>query len=207
MNTKIVSLDLETLSTKPNAYILSIGAVELDLHDDDFGSTRSFYAVIKPHRYPGFDIDSETVGWWFGQSDKARKEFVPAGMLPILDDPSQYIMGLPAALFALSAWFPKGATLWTDGAAQDCVWLRSAYTISGLEPAIPWGFRDERCYRTIRETYPHIKADPLPGGVHHNALSDAKFQAQHLRKIYRFTDFMKGPRNFGAVEPSTTLQP
>ena len=53
--------------------------------------------------------------------------------------------------------------------------------MNGLE--VPWNYRDLRCFRTIfaqhREHFAKAKAE-----IEHDALSDAKAQAQVFRAIY-----------------------
>jgi inhibitor of KinA sporulation pathway (predicted exonuclease) len=43
----------------------------------------------------------------------------------------------------------------------------------------PWKFYNDRCYRTLKAMYPHIKM-PKRTGTHHNALDDAISQVNHL---------------------------
>ena len=58
-------IDLETLGTKPNSAILSIGAVYFD--KDGLGE--EFYANVdlQDSIDSGFDIDASTVYWWLSQ--------------------------------------------------------------------------------------------------------------------------------------------
>jgi hypothetical protein len=59
--------------------------------------------------------------------------------------------------------------------------LSNAYLATGLVK--PWGFRADRCYRTLRELLPTVVVQK--SGVAHNALADAKNQALHTIELLR----------------------
>jgi len=85
-----------------------------------------------------------------------------------------------------SAWFPAGATLWGNGSTFDNVILSNAYRAIGVKQ--PWDFWNDRCYRTLKSLYPHVKLER--SGVAHNALDDAKSQAMHAVRIINATKVM-----------------
>jgi hypothetical protein len=65
--------------------------------------------------------------------------------------------------------------LWGNGASFDNAILAHAYARCGATP--PWKFWNDRCYRTVAA----LTATPRQqGGTHHNALDDARSQAEHL---------------------------
>ena len=168
-----VMLDLETMGNGPDAAIVAIGAVEFDVKTRELG--RQFYSVIDLESAVKFGgvMDPSTVLWWLKQSEDARKLFIEKGQ-PI-----------DAALADFSAWLTQCGPIdelkiWGNGAAFDNVILSSAYKRSGIPQ--PWQFRNDRCYRTIKGLYKHVKMQRQ--GVHHNALDDAISQAQHLIDIF-----------------------
>ena len=164
--------DIESLSLKPNATILSIGAVKFNMN----GVYDSFYVnVVTDMNAEAFDIDPETQKWWSEQSDAARAV--------LLRDPQPIVTAL-----AMFRKFLLGANsedevagLWGNGSDFDNVVLNHAYNAMGM--ARPWSYKANRCYRTMKSLYPEIKADDR-NGVHHNALDDAEYQAHHLIKIF-----------------------
>lgn len=171
-----VMVDIETLGTAPGSVILSIGACVFDSE----GTTHEFEAVIDPRdavKY-GLTIDPDTVCWWAGQSEEARRAvFLPK------DDPK--LFPLSEALWRFSEWFRSawvnGQQVWCHGATFDVPLLDAAYRACGL--AAPWGYNQARCTRTLYEL-----ADVWPDrtrGVHHNALNDAKVQAQAAIEAHR----------------------
>ena len=74
----------------------------------------------------------------------------------------------------------NGATF--DDATFDNVVLSQAYH-RYANVAKPWGYRDDRCYRTLRALFPEIIPMEDPSLVAHNALDAARYQARHMMLI------------------------
>lgn len=159
-------IDIETLGTQPGCVIVSIGAV----HFDERGLERDFYMSvdIESCQEAGLTIDANTLSWWLDQSSEAQKEL--QGGHDLRETLLEYSL------------FHEG-NIWANAPTFDCSIVRYAYEAVDLEP--PWRFWEERCYRTIKElgltlSIPH-------GGIEHNALDDAKAQAEAasaaLRKL------------------------
>lgn len=166
-----IMIDLETMGTSPNAPIISIGAVLFD--SEEIGEP--FYEVIdlKSAVKAGAVMDPATVIWWMEQSDEARSALTGEG-LPIravLDDFANFVDS------AKLDWGVSG--VWGNGAAFDNVILAEAY--KRLDMDVPWEFWRDKCYRTVKGMYPDVQIKRV--GTHHNALSDAKTQAEHLIRI------------------------
>jgi exodeoxyribonuclease VIII len=75
--------------------------------------------------------------------------------------------------------YGEDVKIWGNGASFDNVILANAYRRNDLN--IPWKYYNDRCYRTMKSLAPHIKMERE--GTHHNALSDAISQANHLIRI------------------------
>lgn len=168
-----VMCDLETLSTKNNAAILSIALVPFDTVEP----FESIYLKIDPGGYnwkPYFHLDEGTKIWWDQQSQEARTEAF-SGTLDIVDalvELSTYISSLPLPI-----------ELWGNGATFDNVILKSAYDLCRLE--LPWSYKHDRCYRTLAALVPEAPVQPFEG-TEHNALADAKNQAAHAENIFKY---------------------
>jgi exodeoxyribonuclease VIII len=167
-------IDLETMGNGPRAAIIAIGAVEMDLSAGLLGQT--FYRVVdlESSVTAGLEVDSSTIIWWLKQGDEARAAISKNGG-PLID-----------ALIDFTAWLQqcgdrKDLCIWGNGATFDNVVLASAYKAVGL--LLPWTYKGDRCYRTVRAMYPDIVADHSEAGVAHHALADAVYQANHLIKI------------------------
>lgn len=162
-----IMLDLETLDTAPTAAIIAIGAVAFT--ESEFMG--EFYAPVNVSSALQFGtISGETLKWWAQKPDAARAVLWDADALP-----------LARALYDFTQWLKtfEDPAVWGNGAAFDNAVIAHAYGKTGFLP--PWGFRCDRCYRTLRALYPGVTVERT--GVHHNALDDAKHQARVMQKI------------------------
>lgn len=177
---KRIMIDLETLSTKSNACILSIGACVFD--NDYIGET--FYQVVwtlgQNARY-GRHVSEQTIEWWKQQSEEARAVFRDTSAVD-----------LQQALLSFRQWVLEAGDkveMWGNGADFDCVILGNAYEAVGIEK--PWSYAKNRCYRTLKNVVKLRPGHGLPErqGTHHNALDDAIYQAQcagiYLKELAR----------------------
>lgn len=159
-----IMLDLETFGTKPGSVLRSIGAVAFDLS----GKTGvEFYRNISEQSCldAGLTKDQSTVDWWAQQS--------PESQTALLIDPQP----LPTVVAEFHRWFSvNGVYVWSHGANFDEPLWQAASRAVGQTP--PWKFWNSRCTRT---TYHIMNFDPRSvarQGTYHNALDDAKYQAQ-----------------------------
>jgi len=162
-----VMVDLETMSTRSNAAICSIGAVKwkgAEIVD-------TFYCTIdlKTCKESGMHISKDTIKWWSEQNKEALRELTKNN-IPLVE-----------ALDKFRDWFgTKSLPVWGNGAVFDNTILANAYFITDQEP--PWKCWDDRCYRTLKSIFNWIPPDDREG-VYHNALDDAIFQTKHAIKI------------------------
>lgn len=173
---KDIMIDMETLGTTADAVILSIGAVRFDLNSTDIDND-GFYNVVSidsNHECGQRRISQDTLAWWMGQSEGAKKVFT---------DPS---VTLRTALLDLADWMGEdmGTTrVWSNGASFDIPMLEQAFTSFDIE--IPWQFWNASCFRTIKNL-PMVKKIPKPANqLAHNAFADALAQAQHLQAMWK----------------------
>jgi hypothetical protein len=175
MNKTNVMLDLETWSTSPNAVITSIGAVKFNLNPDNSGGEiiDEFYYRIDPQSCVnvGLEMSVDTILWWMKKSEEARSEFQKSNF-PIQD-----------VLSLFTDWLyddPKNIDVWGNGTDFDNIILENAYRVCGKK--LPWNHFNNRCYRTLKNI--HSSVPPMAvSGIKHNALDDAKSQANHLINI------------------------
>lgn len=165
-----VMIDLETMGTAPGSVIASLGAVAFDPVAGKMGG--HFYAVLDltPQQRAGLTIDGETVKWWLRQGDVAREALCSQAM-----DPATAL-----AMFTAYWKTEGGACIWGHGANFDEPLLSAAFRAFKLPP--PWKFWDARCTRTIYDLA-GVKPD-RDAGVHHNALDDARAQAEAVIRAY-----------------------
>lgn len=171
-----VMVDIETLGTKKESAILSIGAVAFDTH----GIHHEFYTniSIKNNLINNRKIDGDTLNWWFSQSDDVIKSIIKEPCVNLCD-----------ALLNFRNWLEKMRfhTIWANGANFDIEILQNAYEQFNID--LPWKYKQICCMRAIRELGRIIS---LPYGQYkseniflaHNALEDATIQAQYVNLIF-----------------------
>jgi len=178
MNSNHVMLDLETLDTVPGGVILSIGAVYFDYETQELGEDFHKIISVKESENIGLTISVDTFVWWNKQSVEARKTLIEA----------EASSTTPKEVFdEFNLFLDKGKNgwkkvkLWGNGSDFDNIMLASAYEKAGV--TLGWKYYNHRCHRTLKNLRPDIKIDRV--GTHHNALDDAKSQAEHAMRILK----------------------
>lgn len=175
-----VMVDIETLDVKKTACILSIGAVTFDpyeVKDVTFYRNISIESNVKYGR----TINGETVEWWFKQDKKAQDGLFnpkPMGLLQAMDAFTVYIKDN----------LKDKNGIWVNGANFDLTILRDVFLTLGMD--FPWEYKQECCIRALRKMGPTIDlkyADykEKTKGTMHNALDDAKLQAQYVVDFWK----------------------
>jgi hypothetical protein len=169
LNKTFVSFDLETLSTKQNGVIVSIGAVFFTIEG---GLTKEFSVNIDSHSSLEYnlDIELETINWWAEQPINIRRTWqVNKQSLP--DALNQF-----NTFLADVDW--KTTFMLANGAVFDFGLIRSSYEATGIKR--PWPHWVELDLRTIA-----VLVDTrLSKGNTHSALEDAKNQAEQFISLF-----------------------
>lgn len=169
-------IDIETLGTNPRSVVLSIGAVMFG----PGGLGAEFYHEIclNDSLANGALLDADTLKWWFEQDIKP----------PISGEHFEFFV-----LTQLSNFFGdhEPERVWAKGPQFDIVMVEELYRRHGR--VIPWTYRQPRDVRTALDMLRPVDQKMLDelwkGKVEHNALDDAKLQAQHLI-IARLFDYL-----------------
>ena len=166
-----IMVDLETLGTSPGSIILSIGAVSFcpmrqEIRDE-------FYINIDRDLSLdcGMTTSQDTVDWWSRQSQEA--------IAALLVDP---VSPLHASQKFREFWSVSGGEfIWSHGATFDIPLMEAMFRMTGAPT--PWKFWNARDTRTIFDI---SRCNPdRTKGTHHNALDDARNQAEAVLKAYR----------------------
>lgn len=169
-----VMVDLETLGQTPGCVILSIGAVAFDTDRMSLGE--EFYDVVNTDDCltRGLTTDQSTIDWWASQNSQAREVVEQAKIGGLLLEDSLVRFSDYLRRYSL-----RNVRVWGNGSDFDNAILACAYRACGME--LPWKFWNNRCYRTMKS----VKNAPSPKrvGTYHNALDDAKTQAQHMMEF------------------------
>ncbi len=167
-----IMVDLETMGATPGSAIVSLGAVAFDPVAGTLGE--EFYRVIDlaSCQRAGLSVDAGTIGWWLQQSEAARAELVRPDAERLAD-----VLGW------FAAWWRRqqGQFIWGHGANFDEPLLAAAFRAAFVQ--VPWEYRDARCTRTL-----FALTGEKPNreqGVHHNALHDARAQAEAVIRSWR----------------------
>jgi len=183
---KNVMLDLETLSTLPNAAIVSIAAVYFAPLTGELGEEFEQHITIKSAMEYGV-VDGKTLSWWMKQSTAARQIFN-----------EEQCTDLKSALYAFCNWLTMNSNalkdgtpdvqIWGNGATFDNVILSSAYDSINFKK--PWPYSGDRDVRTLVELGKTLRTiDPKKtiafAGTQHKALDDAKHQVKYVSEIFK----------------------
>lgn len=170
-------LDLETLDTVPGGVILSIGACMFNV--DHVIPNSDFYTVlnIETSKSAGLLVNQGTLDWWSQQSTEAKKVLNLADS----DTSDPLLFGLGKFSNYLKHFEPVG--VWGNGSDFDNAFLSVAHR--AVELKAPWDFRVSRCFRTLKTMCGVGVIKPESQGTHHNALDDARWQAQYAVSIFK----------------------
>jgi hypothetical protein len=165
-------LDLESLGTRPDCAILTLGAVKFDPYTvDKFGDSLYFRINVDEQLALGREVQEDTLTWWGNQADDVREEALGdegrVSLETMYKDLNRFLVGVN--------------NIWCQGPAFDIVILENIYRQQGWPT--PWQFWQIRDSRTLFG----VHGDPREKGKAglHNALEDCISQAQGVQEIYR----------------------
>lgn len=169
-------IDLETLGTGPNSVFLSLAAVQFSLEDGKIGDYFRQNVEIQSALNAGLQVDGATVEWWTTQRPEImRLMFVdPTPLLHVLNR------------FALFFRTVNAQYIWGNSARFDLGILENAY--KKLNVTVPWGYRNERCYRTVIGLFPPLDEEYLlaaNGLDAHNPVHDCLKQVKLLTTTWK----------------------
>jgi hypothetical protein len=165
-----ICIDLETLSTRSNAAIVTIAGVKFSFENND---VETFCVNVNPYEGSqlGLHVSQSTIDWWRSQKPEA------------VDAWKNSRIGIVDALTQFNEFCGDGSKkkkFWSNGSAFDFPILDSSYFVSDLTPPYEyWNICDMRtAYYLANFDY---KAAPRIG-VYHNALDDCLTQIAHLKQ-------------------------
>ena len=157
-------LDIETLSTQPNATILTIGAIKFDLdkpilplEDMDIFYER---VSIESCEELNMHIDPVTQRWWDKQEDDVRYE--------ALEHPERH--PITQVLNRFCKWYGNAKKVYANSPNFDCVIMEQAFRSCNI--VAPWKFWEMMDVRTIL-SIGKINLKNISYTRAHNALHDS----------------------------------
>lgn len=166
-------LDLETLSTRPDATILTFGAVKFDPYSNVIGDGIYHRIDVDEQISLGRHVDDNTVAWWAQQEEDVREE--------ALGENNR--INLEKFCASLNKFIVGSNCIWAQGPVFDIVILENLYR--QLNKPVPWNFWQIRDSRTLLSTYGDPR-DKNKAGLH-NALEDCISQANAVQIIFAQT--------------------
>ena len=166
-----IMLDLETLSTKPDATVLTFGACKFNPYkQEDIDKGIYFRINVDEQITLGRDVDDSTVEWWGKQAEDVREEALGDGDRITLEQFTK----------ELDRFIVGAKNIWAQGPVFDIVILENLYRQLGLP--CPWQFWQIRDSRTLLSTHGDPREKNKVGL--HNALEDAVSQAQAVQHVF-----------------------
>jgi exodeoxyribonuclease VIII len=164
-------VDLETLSTRPDAEIIQIGAVMFDPMDplaleEQYQEWAHLSGEMR-------HIDHSTLAWWLSDDSGPGKKIAMKRECPPL---RIVLQG-----FANFVKDMRPRFIWSHGAAFDIAILHHAFAQMNIE--IPWHYRATRDTRTLYDLAGGTP-EPLVKGIPHLAVDDARAQATQVQQAF-----------------------
>jgi hypothetical protein len=195
---KHISLDLETIGVGPRAGVLAIGAKAFDPllewpveHTGNPGKDLYINVDLEAQFANAAKgaVDSSDISalyWWLSQKDEAQ-----SALCKNLVDPTE-----AAERFRTFVLYDVGVEghcrnskdvyIWGNGNMFDNVILRNLFKGVGVE--YPAHFMNDMDMRTLKQAAyvsGHRFERPKLVGTHHNALDDAIYQAEYIRRMHQ----------------------
>lgn len=172
-------IDLETLDVRPNATILSLGAVKFDPFSESEPHSELYLKIsIGDQDEMQRSVSDSTIEWWSKQD--------PAIMEEALDQTGA--VSIDEALKQINKWCVGVDEIWGHGYGFDITMLEDLYRSKGVP--IPWQFWKISDSRTITKRMPKDPRKDMQTDLH-NALADAYFQAKSVQIIFKHFNFEK----------------
>lgn len=164
-------VDIETMATGSYAAIVSIAAVEFDIHTGATGNTFYVNVDLQSCLDAGLKTDEETKQWWAEQSNEAIQAWL------------EHPQTLTEALRMFKRFIGITAyQVWGNSARFDLGILENAFEVLGMVK--PWEYYNERCVRTLVSFAPEIKEQMPFTGTPHNAIDDCLHQIKYCSAIW-----------------------
>lgn len=168
-------VDIETLSTKPEATVLTIGAVFFDPVEGNIEKDNACYIKLDWRDQKGVrDVDKNTVDWWKKQDAAIRNETF-SGKKTIKEAEEEFLKWLKESNF-----IPSKTHVWANSPSFDLTILNSLFDYK-----VPWKYYNFADLRTFFRCmgWPKKKKSP-----NHRAVDDAIFQCQNIIAVLNQDD-------------------
>ena len=164
-------IDLETLSTRPDAVILSLGAIKFDPYSTAEPHDPLYFKVdVDTQTEMGRHVMQDTLNWWSTQPEHIREDALGESDRISLDD----------TIKEINRWAVVVDVFWCQGPLFDYAILQNLY--AQLGKPVPWQYWAIRDSRTIFSLYRETDVAKVDA---HNALADCDYQAKKVQRYYK----------------------
>ena len=168
-----VMIDIETLDTKPNSTILTVGGVKFDPCDDREPWDAVYHRLdLDEQSQLGRTTSEDTLAWWARQDQAIRDEaFSDRDRISLADFFKDF-----------NRWLVGADTVWCHTTHFDITILETLARDLGVP--VNWSFYQIRDTRTVYAMLPRDPRKDIQQDAH-NALADSYYQALALQEAYR----------------------
>lgn len=167
------TIDLETIDTRPQSTVLSLGAVKFNPFSNTDPYDELYFKIsVDDQDRLGRTVSNETIEWWSKQDPAIMEEaFDQEGAITV-----------EQALAKINKFVVGVDILWGQGYGFDYTIIENLYrSISKPIPYKFWQVRDSRTLFSVCAEDPRKK---IQSNLH-NALSDAYYQSKAIQLAYK----------------------
>ena len=171
-------IDLETLSTRPDAVILTLGAIKFNPHSQEEPKDPMYFRVdVDSQTAMNRHVMDDTLSWWTSQPKEIVEEALGEQDRISLDEMTRQ----------LNRWCVGIEVFWCQGPLFDYAILQNLY--AQLNKPCPWHYWQIRDSRTLFSLLPPDPAEKR--SEMHNALADCDYQARKVQRYYQTLQIKK----------------
>jgi hypothetical protein len=166
------TIDLETIDVRPQATVLSLGAVKFNPFTDEEPHSELYLKIsIDDQDRLGRTTSDSTLEWWSKQDPQIMEEAFDQSAAVTVED----------ALAQISKFAVSVDTFWGQGYGFDYTMLEDMYRSIGRP--IPWNFWQILDSRTLFRVCKQDPRKQIQNDLH-NALADAYYQSKAIQIAY-----------------------
>lgn len=166
------TIDIETLSTKPDAVVLTIGGIKFNPFTKEEPHSEFYYRLeVNEQSERGRDIEEDTLNWWATQPPEIMEE--------ALGDENR--VSVAQTLTDLNKWLVGADKIWCQGPVFDICILENMYR--QYDKHFNWVFWNIRDSRTLFGLMPEDPRKKYKFAAH-NALEDCRIQSKCIQEVY-----------------------
>ena len=166
-------IDIETLGTKPNAVILSVGAIKFDpFNSNEPHDGKHWRLDVDAQTEIDREVNEDTLAWWAKQDPEIQEDaFGESGRTDVYQFMKE-----------LNGWLTGCEAVWCQGPQFDMVILENLFTQFNHHKG--WAFWQIMDCRTIFNMMPMDPRKAIQQNLH-SADADAYYQAVCVQQTYK----------------------